>query len=198
MSRFTPGDEEEFVFRCAHFSQIKDTPSENYEYFVRSTILNNYNINVWLRDFSNIWIYQISIEDEKYVPSEDDLTWKNLLTKKQYQKLKKRKRMIVGYMIVDVDEDGTHWIELFDTIFSGIDIGARMIERYTEYTRNRCIPRDIICSAAKYWAKQLFKKEKWMFQEGYYMTKECIEEFIKYYNLDKKRLKWEYLYRLCN
>jgi hypothetical protein len=197
MSRFDPFYEEEFVFRCAHFGQIKDTPSRNYEYFVRSTILNNYNINVWLRDFSNIWIYEISIEDEKYRPDEDDLTWKELLTKKQYQKLKKIKRMIVGYMIVDIDKDGTHWIELFDTVFRGIDIGARMINRYNEHTRQRCIPRHIIVSAARYWAKQLFRAE-WNREKGYYMTKADIEEFIKHYNLNKKSLEWEYLYELCN
>lgn len=179
----------EFVIRDAHFGKIADLPHSDTRFlkqFISSVVFNHPNDDILLKRLSDVYVLVASIgSDGLRHPGEK--SWESIMKPKDYDILKENRHMVIGYMLVTRKDKNTHYIDLFDTVVRGNNLGAVMLDRYETLESLAAIPQEIIPSAAKYWAKVFDLK-----------SIEDAEHFIRISDLDPYDLKWNHLYNFLS
>jgi len=200
-----------WIIEDADFSKIKDSvlDGEHIKKFLNDVIYNHPNWSVFLKYLSDIYVLVASHSAQKLL-RDDEKSWKDFMNEEQYKMLETNGKLVVAYMLVSEAHEDTHYIEYIDTVVRHNDFGRHIINRYEKqhegvlcdkecmrYQYVQLIPKEIIPSSAKYWAK--------VFDLLYYdddtgknrIEKEHIDEFIQENKLNSEELNWEYLYELC-
>jgi hypothetical protein len=161
--------------------------------FIENTIYKHPNRRILLQDLSNLYVLVASYDAQCYLRS-GEKTWKDIMDEHNYNLLTKNRKHIIAYMLVSDDDDNIHYIELFDTIVKGHNLGEHIFNKYeNKYQYQKTlIPKDIIYSSAKYWAKIL----NFVDSDGK-IYKNYIDEFLTANNINKNTIKWQELYDLC-
>ena len=97
-------------------------------------------------------------------------------------------------MLIDERCQHNHYIELFDTIIRNNNLGYKMIEKYESQFKVNLVPKEIIPSSAKYWAKVLSLCYKDIETGETFIVKKKIDEYIEYNDLNLEDLSWKHLF----
>ena len=82
---------------------------------------------------------------------------------------------------------------MFDTVVRNSNLGYHMIDKYRKQRGYvNLIPKEIIKTSAKYWAKILD-----VLDERGIVQQKFIDEFIEDANIKAEDISWECLYDLC-
>jgi len=186
-----------WIINDSVFGKIKHLPIEGdtIKQFIDDVILKHPNWNILLKNLSDIYVWVAWFDSQKYL-KQGEKSWKDIMTTEQYDVLSKNKEMVIAYMLVEEKNDRIHYIEFFDTVVRHHNLGALMRSKYEkehDYKVN-LIPKDIIPSSAKYWAK-IFDFDVFDDESGA-IDKSGIDAFIEYNNIDRNDLSWDYLYDL--
>jgi hypothetical protein len=169
-----------FIFNDASYGEFRDIFQLNNATimkFLNDHILSNPNSTQLLQNLSNIWLMVARIaSDSPHVLQDNDTSWKDILSEKQYAFLKENGKLIIGYILFGKKTEDSHYIELCDTAVRGHNILKCMINKYKRSiavqkvyeTRQRydsdnephILPDTIIPSASGYWKKYLQEKYK--------------------------------------
>lgn len=197
----------EYIINDADFKKIKhlSLSVETMEQFHDDVVCKHPNKRILLANFSDIFVLVARHDSHNYL-KDGEKSWEQIMNKKQYDILKKNKKLVIAYMLVSESENNKeiHYIELFDTIIRNNNLGRYMIYKYEykyeyEYEYNvTLVPQNILPSSAKYWAKEfgLWLEDSDTGKFGMY--KQNIDEYIKDLELDSDDLYWEPLYDLCD
>ena len=186
----------EWIINDANFGKIKDIyiEGDTIKQFINNVIYNHANFNILLQRLSDIYVLVASFDSQKYIKN-GEKSWKEIMTKEQYDILEKNKYLVIAYMLIDEKYENIHYIDLFDTVVRNNNLGYYMINKY-EKQRDydvTLIPQKIIKTAAKYWAKILN-----VLDDRGIAQKELINKFIEDVNVKPEDISWEYLYDLCD
>ena len=113
----------------------------------------------------------------------------------QYDMLEKNGTLVIAYMLIEEKYDNIHYIDFFDTIIRNSNLGYHMIQKYEKLRDNNVnlIPRKIIKTSAKYWAKILN-----VLDDKGDVQHILIDKFIEHKYIKNQDISWEYLYHLCS
>lgn len=157
--------------------------------FVEEHIFTHPNCMSLLPQLSNIIPLIAEAGSDEYC-RDRETCWSQVLNDENYTKLKSQRKLILGWMLLSDDPENEHikYIEYFDTTVRGLNIGQIMIDKYELKNGITLVPKEIIDSSVKYWAKVLG------FIEDGNIKSELVNQYITEYNLDRKKLSWMELY----
>ena len=185
---------DEYIINDSYLGKIKDVPvtPNCLKQFVDDVIYKHVNWGVLLPKLSEIYVLVACIHSQKYVNvNEGEKTWKEIMNQEQYELLEKNEKHIIAYMLIDEDDSSVHYITLFDTIVRNNNLGEHMINIYEK--RNNydicLLPKEIIITSAKYWAKILC-----VHNEKNIIQKYAIDNLISELNIKSTDLLWHDLY----
>ena len=191
----------DWVIKDADFKKIKhlSLSVETMKQFIDDVVYKHPNVRILLENFSDIFALVARYDSHNYL-KDGEKSWEQIMNKEQYDILKKNGKLIIAYMLVNDNKEEIHYIELFDTIIRNNNLGRYMIYKY-ECVKYNCnvtlVPRNILQSSAKYWAKVLgLWLEDSELRETIGLHKQNIDEYIKDLELDSDDLNWEHLYDL--
>jgi hypothetical protein len=166
-------------------------PGDILKDFVKDIIFQHPNCGTLLSELSNIIIFPALEASDSYV-KDGELKWSDVLNQQQMEKLKSEMRLILGYMLLSLDEENENimYIEFFDTIIRGLNVGKLMIEKYQDKHGITLIPKEIIDTSAKYWAKVLGFIEDGVVKKG------LIDSYIESVGIDENKISWRELYKI--
>lgn len=195
----------DWIINDAYFSKIKDSPisGDALKHFIDTVINKHPNYTKLLKNLSDVYVLIGDYNAQCYL-REDEKTWKEIMKEDDYKIIQKNRFFVLSYMLVSVKDNNNHFIELFGTVVRNNNLGVFMINKYENLYKVNLVPQEIIPSSVKYWAKILYfyhgnkdgddddENDKELI-----ISKEKIEEYIKFYNLNADDLSWRYLYELC-
>ena len=164
-----------WIFNDADYCQIKDIvflPEATMKKFLYDHIISHINSTRLLQNLSDIFVMTARIgSDSHYVRQDNETSWKDILSEKQYTFLKENGELIIGYILFGKKTEDIHYIELCDTAVRGHNILKCMINKYKRSialqkvyeTRQRydsdnephILPDTIPPSSSGYWQKYL-------------------------------------------
>jgi hypothetical protein len=185
-----------WIINDSVFGKIKDLPIEGdtIKQFIDDVILKHPNWNILLKNLSDIYVWVAWFDSQKYLKT-GEKSWQDIMTPEQYAILKKNKELVIAYMVVEEKNYRIHYINFFDTVVRHHNLGDLMINKYEDERENKVtlIPKNIIPSSAKYWAK-IFLFD--VFDESGAIDKSGIDAFIESNNINRDDIFWDYLYAL--
>ena len=186
-----------WLINDAAFGKLKDIyiEGDTIKQFIDDVILKHPNWNILLKNLSDIYVWVACFHSQTYLkPGEK--SWQDIMSSEQYAILKKNKELVIAYMLVEEKNDRIHYIELFDTVVRHHNLGALMITKYEEERdcKVKLIPKDIIPSSAKYWAK-IFGFDVFDDESGA-IDKSVVDKYIESNNISRDDIFWDYLYAL--
>jgi hypothetical protein len=187
------GFRHEFIVQDIDQEKISDAylPVDILKDFVRDIIFQHPNAGTLLSELSNIILFSAMEGSDRYV-RDGELKWSDVLNQQQMEKLTSQMRLILGYMLLSSDKENENimYIEFFDTIIRGLNIGELMIEKYQSKHGITLVPKEIIDTSARYWAKVLY------FTEDGVVKRRLIDEYIESVGIDRNKISWGELYRI--
>jgi len=154
----------DFIFNDANFEPLgkigNGLPNETLKKFHREHIDTHPNYSMLLSQMSHIYVL-VANRGSDDVVEEGEAKWSDIMSGKQYQFLKEDKKLIVGYMLMEEDDDKKKltYIKICDTVLRGNNILKYMIHRYKkEKEISHVLPATIPSSAAGFWKKN-FQEE---------------------------------------
>ena len=185
-----------WIMSMSQFAMIEDLTIDGVanevwiKYFIDKILMPHPNCNTLLPKLSSIYVL---IATKIYKKDKEDI-----LNVEQYDFLEKNGYLVLGYMLVSNEEYNTTpsneehlcYIDYIDTVVRGNNIAEYMRQLYMIRYECLLIPREIIDSNVKYWAKKLFMDES--------VTKLDIDTYIKDKEIDKDDIKWKELYNYCD
>tara|TARA_B100000287_G_C20583142_1_gene761203 strand:- start:510 stop:1103 length:594 start_codon:yes stop_codon:yes gene_type:complete len=165
-------------------------PNENIlKQFVEDHIFTHPNCMSLLPQLSNIIPLIAEAGSDEYC-RDRETCWSQVLNDEHYAKLSSQRKLILGWMLLSDDQENEHikYIEHFDTVVRGLNIGKIMIDKYESRNGITLIPKEIIDSSVNYWAKILG------FIEDGNIKSELVNQYITKHNLDRNKLSWTELY----
>ena len=183
----------EFIVRDIDQEKISDTylPGDILKDFVRDIIFQHPNSGTLLSELSNIVVFPAMEGSDRYA-RDGELKWSDVLNQQQMEKLTSQMRLILGYMLLSSDKENENimYIEFFDTIIRGLNIGELMIKKYQSKHGITLVPKEIIDTSARYWAKVLG------FIEDGVVKRRLIDDYIESVGIDRNKISWGELYRI--
>ena len=140
----------EWVIRDSYFGRIRELPTFNttIKQFVDDVIYNHPNFEILLKHLSDLYVLVASIASDDMI-RDGEKSWRDLMKPEEYDVLKENNCMVVGYMMITEKDEKTHFIELFDTVVRGNNLGAFMMSKYEKIKGVVPVPKEIIPTAAK-------------------------------------------------
>lgn len=186
-------DTSEWIVKDIDQEKISDTllPGDILKDFVRDIIFQHPNSGTLLSELSNIVVFPAMEGSDRYV-RDGELKWSDILNQPQMEKLTSQMRLILGYMLLSSDKENENimYIEFFDTIIRGLNIGELMIEKYQSKHGITLVPKEIIDTSARYWAKVLG------FIEDGVVKRRLIDDYIESIGIDRNKISWRELYKI--
>ena len=152
-----------------------------------------------IRNQSNVYLLIGRKASDGYI-REGEKSWEDILPADKYKTLCDNDYIVLAFLLPTVKDDTLHYINLIDTFVKGLNLAKLIIDKYQEYNNDvYAIPKEIISSSAKYWARKYFYCEIIDEETGKkYYDKSIIDDFIKDYELDENELLWDELFCLCS
>ena len=183
----------EWIINDADFGKLKDIlDGDAIKQFIENVVYKHPNWSILLRNLSDIYVLVANFNSQRYL-KDGEKSWKEIMNKEQYNTLEKNGKFVTAYMLIEEKYEENHYIDLFDTVVRKSNLGYHMIDKYRKQRGYvNLIPKEIIKTSAKYWAKILD-----VLDERGIVQQKFIDEFIEDANIKAQDISWECLYDLC-
>ena len=183
----------EWIINDADFGKLKDIliDGDAIKQFIENVVYKHPNWSTLLQNLSDIYVLVANFGSQTYL-KDGEKSWKEIMNKEQYNTLEKNGTFIIAYMLIEEKYGENHYIDLFDTVVRNSNLGYHMIKKYINQRGFNLIPKEIIKTSAKYWAKILD-----VLDDRGIVQQKFIDEFIEDANIKAEDISWEYLYDLC-
>jgi hypothetical protein len=151
----------DFIFNDASFETLgkigNGLPDETLKKFYRDHIAPHPNYSLLMSQMSHMYVLTACLGSEGLV-EEGETKWQDIMPEKQYQFLKKNRKLIAGYMLME-EKGECSYIKICDTAVRDNNILKYMIKRYKkEKGISHALPYTIPSSATGYF-KKYFQEE---------------------------------------